>query len=251
MKYPKAEAPAPAAPALDTAPPAPGPAPGADQGAGLGSGSGSALPPAGDAALAHCAQQLLSELWQGSEPDAQQAAALGAAEAPLSSGPASRGGDAGGGAAQDLDHREPASSPADPAHLGDGDLGPACPDGGALRWLAALQAAMVTARAADKAAAPAGAFAAAFPNDIAPPRLGDAPALVLAALLAHGSARVAGAAARAAAAAVARTPLAGIGLLPVLLYQLQDRAARMAQGEPQSQIRLFGQGCRSSQALHA
>lgn len=194
----------------------------------MGSGCGAALPPAGDAALAHCAQQLLSELWQGSEPGTQQAAASETLDASSSSTPAPRSDCAGGGTAQDLAISADASGP---AHLEDGSLGSASPDGSALRWLAALQAALATARAADKAGAPAGAFAAEISGADAPPKLGEAPAMVLAALLAHRSARVAGAAARAVAAAVARVPLAGIGLLPVLLFQLQDRAARTTEGK--------------------
>lgn len=224
------KAPDPGAPALISATAAQDPAPGSDQSSGLGSGHGSALPPAGDAALAYCAQQLLSELWQGSESGTQQAAALGTSETPVSSAPPPSGNGAGGGATQNLGARPEASGP---DHPEDGSLGSASPDGSALRWLAALQDALATARAADKAGA------AAFPAAGAPPRLGDAPAMVLAALLAHGSACVAGAAARAVAAAAERVPLAGISLLPVLLFQLQDRAARITEGELPAGIKLF------------
>ncbi|KAK9836092.1 hypothetical protein WJX81_000611 [Elliptochloris bilobata] len=76
-----------------------------------------------------------------------------------------------------------------------------------------------------EAARPGGSFMGARAALLLAP-LGEAPGLVLTALLGHESGAVAGAAAEAAAAAVACVPLAGIGLLPMLLFQLQDRIAR-------------------------
>ncbi len=167
-----------------------------------------ALPPAGEAALAHAAQALLAELWPGGGYAALEAPDAAAASAPLSA----VGGPAGAAAAA---------------------VGPA------LRWLAALRGAVAAAAAQRRTGLTAGGGAPAAPSDGAPPRLGDAPAMVLAGLLGHADARVAAAAAGAAAVAAAAAPLAGIGLLPVLLCQLQARLAGGPAGAARPRTRLW------------
>ncbi len=163
--------------------------------------------PAGEAALAHAAQALLAELWPGGGYAALEAPDAAAASVPLS---------AVGG----------------PACAAAAAAGPA------LRWLA-LRGTLAAAAAQRRTGLPAGGGAPAAPSNSAPPRLGDAPAMVLAGLLGHADAHVAAAAAAAAAVAAAAAPLAGIGLLPVLLCQLQARLAGGPMGAARPRTRLW------------